>query len=67
MGGGGGWRRERLDRAGPATPKRKEREEGEWEGGADEKRRAFPMTPAQMETSLAGDGASQYGSFMGDD
>ena len=43
-----------------ASPKRKERDEWEWEGGADEKRRV----PAQMDNSLAGEGVdSQYGSM----
>ena len=47
-----------------ASPKRKEREEWEWEGGADEKRRSPPVTPAQMDNSLAGEGVdSQYGSM----
>ena len=33
--------------------------------GADEKRRASPVSPVQMENTLAGEGAFQYGSFLG--
>ena len=34
-------------------------------GGGDEKRRASPVSPVQMEITLAGEGAFQYGSLLG--
>ena len=48
-----------------ASPKRKDREEGEWEEGANEKRRSPPDSPAQMDDSVAGETEKidQYGSM----
>ena len=46
-----------------ARLERKDREEGEWEEGANEKRRSPPVTPAQMDDSVAGEKIAQYGSM----
>ena len=51
------------------APRRPSHPEAEGENrvgwGADEKRRASPVPPVQMEITLAGEGAFQYGSLLG--
>jgi hypothetical protein len=72
---GGGTATESAATAGPASdvgashahtgsPKRKDKEEGEWEEGTHEKRRSPPVTPAQMNDSVAAEKIDQYGSMI---